>query len=722
MSRRMWIFNACFVLLLVICPMLIAVPAKAAYTVTLYSGANTTAPAILYDPGAGHYAVWGNILCLESGRLLQSMHYDSTKAILYYSDDSGTTWASLYEINPSSGAGSLLQRSNGDVWIIYNLVDGALVHLWYRVSSDDGNNWGAAIRVLPGDDSLIAVIHGKPIQLSNGEIFIPAFQYTTEYDGRCLAVKYNFTTETWSKYFAAGDGSPTSGYSEWTAFEGAGGRIVGLLRHDKDIHVMRVYSDDDGVTWSAPTDNYVTDNDPTGYWQTSPEALKVGNFTYMTLWHRRFTAGPDPPECRIVVSTDDGLTWANYTTTVYAELIAGGHGGGASIARIGSGDFIQTFHFNVGTTGKMYQVRYGGMSVDGAVQRHGVVEPWATITTGVGTASGYGGDSLSIYAQCSVTPNTDNWTLIARSLTVFDTSLIPDVATVTEAIFSVYGNVKLDQTGATPDLNIYGTSSTSNITVVNTDYENALAVPFCDVPVTYAGFNIGVPGVANSWILNTDGLAAVDVTGVTRLVIRNANYDASGVAPSWITDKVWYLIPWSADKGPGYKPTLVVSYTLPGPVLTTLAVTDASMGGGTFATLNGNLADLSSSPTVDVWFEWGYDTSYGNTSLAQNTLLPGDFSTDISGFDPNEDIVYRFVGRSEDGTTAYGAPVTFRIQDGAATAYRLLYGVGLVVIASAILIGVFLTLRAGGPVAGLIAAIIGLLAFTIAEIWLRSLW
>ena len=39
------------------------------------------------------------------------------------------------------------------------------------------------------------------------------------------------------------------------------------------------------------------------------------------------------------------------------------------------------------------------------------------------------------------------------------------------------------------------------------------------------------------------------------------------------------------------------------------------------ATLNGNLSDLNGFPEATVYFEWGYDTSYGNTTGSQTLNL-----------------------------------------------------------------------------------------------------
>ena len=159
----------------------------------------------------------------------------------------------------------------------------------------------------------------------------------------------------------------------------------------------------------------------------------------------------------------------------------------------------------------------------------------------------------------------------------------------------------------------------------------------------------------------------------------------------------------------------------PPPTLSTLPATNVGMSGGTFATLNGDLESLGGAPSADVWFEWGYDTGYGNIVGSRTVSSTGTYTQAITGYNPTETVYYRFVGQNVDGTT-YGAAQTFEVTGGAAVAQKLLYGAGLVVVAGAILVGVFLAFQAAGPVAGLVATVIGLIAFMIVEMWLRSLW
>ena len=79
--------------------------------------------------------------------------------------------------------------------------------------------------------------------------------------------------------------------------------------------------------------------------------------------------------------------------------------------------------------------------------------------------------------------------------------------------------------------------------------------------------------------------------------------------------------------------------------------------GTTTATLQGSLTDLGSASSVDVSFEWGTTTSYGNETAVQATTSTGTFSYTISGLASNT--AYHFRAKAVDSTTSYGGNSTF---------------------------------------------------------------
>ena len=57
------------------------------------------------------------------------------------------------------------------------------------------------------------------------------------------------------------------------------------------------------------------------------------------------------------------------------------------------------------------------------------------------------------------------------------------------------------------------------------------------------------------------GRAAIDKTGISKFGIREKTYDVLDVEPTWGNGDSARYEGWMADKGAGYKPKLVVTYT-----------------------------------------------------------------------------------------------------------------------------------------------------------------
>jgi len=182
-------------------------------------------------------------------------------------------------------------------------------------------------------------------------------------------------------------------------------------------------------------------------------------------------------------------------------------------------------------------------SVDGDVTRGGPGEAWNTIqgaATGVAAASNAG----DIESGWGTAGGANTWGMLVRGFLLFDTSVIPDTATVISATVRVFGTTKQDER-PWGDLtwNVYSSGPATNTTLVIADYNKVGTTPFA-TPITYAAYD---DGGWNTFTLNAAGLAAIDVASITRFGTREATYDAPDIVPTWSASDVARIIFQSAD-------------------------------------------------------------------------------------------------------------------------------------------------------------------------------
>ncbi len=190
---------------------------------------------------------------------------------------------------------------------------------------------------------------------------------------------------------------------------------------------------------------------------------------------------------------------------------------------------------------------------------------WATLRADAG---GQAGDTQALYGTITdflsdITPHTNKWRYLYRCIILFDTSGLPDSATISAATLSLYGHTKTDPTSNTPDVNIYSSAPASDTALVNGDFDSLGDAPLCGTPITYGNWNIlGY----NDFIFNAAGLATISKTGVSKFGTRGGTkYDITGAsAPTWGSYVRTYIYGYMAEQGNGYKPKLVVTYSTGG--------------------------------------------------------------------------------------------------------------------------------------------------------------
>ncbi len=185
---------------------------------------------------------------------------------------------------------------------------------------------------------------------------------------------------------------------------------------------------------------------------------------------------------------------------------------------------------------------------------------WANIIAGGGTHSfdSTTGEGIPMFSISSV-GGVDDWGELGRVAYLFNTSSIPDDYIISSATLSIYVTAKSDPENWQPDLNVYTVNPASNTQLVPADHSTFGSTPL-STALSYGGLTILS---WNSFGLNATGVAGVSKTGITKLGLRNANYDVAGVSPVWVANKSASISARLSDFGGGFAPQLVVVATPP---------------------------------------------------------------------------------------------------------------------------------------------------------------
>lgn len=198
-----------------------------------------------------------------------------------------------------------------------------------------------------------------------------------------------------------------------------------------------------------------------------------------------------------------------------------------------------------------------GTTVDGYAYRNGVLESWAVIRAGAGTghndtdATGYG----AYYDTGAAAYGT-----IIRAIYLFDTSAIGSGNTVTSATFSLYGIAAVNDIGTSATdcaISLAASTPASNTALADSDYGQTGTTRYA-TDFTFASWSTSG---YNTWNLNSTGLAAISLTGISKFATKFA-CDLDNSAPAIQNAKSTYVTNYFADQaGTTNDPKLVVNYT-----------------------------------------------------------------------------------------------------------------------------------------------------------------
>lgn len=152
-----------------------------------------------------------------------------------------------------------------------------------------------------------------------------------------------------------------------------------------------------------------------------------------------------------------------------------------------------------------------------------------------------------------------NYQYLYRSIYLFETSALTVDATIISAVLSIRGPSKFDQNLSDASRNIVSSNPASNTALVASDMGTLGSDVFSD-GITYTNWNTSG---YNDFILNAGGLSEINKAGISKFGAR-LDADVTATAPAiGGTGKYTTLNAYFSDGGDGYKPKLVVTYTLP---------------------------------------------------------------------------------------------------------------------------------------------------------------
>jgi len=189
---------------------------------------------------------------------------------------------------------------------------------------------------------------------------------------------------------------------------------------------------------------------------------------------------------------------------------------------------------------------------------------WNDVVTGAGNT--VNATDTYLYTQSYAFVTTDRWRTIVRSILVFVTSGLPDTANVSAATLSLRSDYKSVVGATTPANNIYHCTPANVDSIVAGDYDSMSGDALCDTAITYANWDAGDVNF-NDFVLNAAGIAtdtSINRQGSSFFMLREVNYDVANSAPPWGNGVYpWTIRSWAMEKGAGYEPKLVVTYSMP---------------------------------------------------------------------------------------------------------------------------------------------------------------
>lgn len=238
--------------------------------------------------------------------------------------------------------------------------------------------------------------------------------------------------------------------------------------------------------------------------------------------------------------------------------------------------------------------------------------------------------STVAYIRLTASSTTDVYNYMDRAGLVFNTSEIPDTATIDSVTLSLYAVAKTNGLGS-PDFGITAFAPANEASIAAGDYDSFGGTELATA-ISYAGITAAT---YNIWTFNADGKAAISKTGNTKIMVRDSWDIANSFGGSWSSAANTQLRIATVEDASGEKdPYITINYTASGGDTTP----PASITGVTNQSLTCNSADWSWTNPGDsdygglkYWINNTLQTNLSNTTVKLNlTGLPGNTAITFS--------------------------------------------------------------------------------------------
>jgi len=163
---------------------------------------------------------------------------------------------------------------------------------------------------------------------------------------------------------------------------------------------------------------------------------------------------------------------------------------------------------------------------------------------------------LNTVGQASYIAGGTSYWEVYRDCLLFDTSSLPDNATITAVTLSLY--CEFDQSGTDFDIVVVSGADINDPPVL-ADYGDLL-----DDTVSRGSINTSsiVANAYNDITLNATGISEISLTGVTKFGLRSSR-DISSTSPGVPPPTHSEYVEFSLSSTPNQEPKLVITYTTP---------------------------------------------------------------------------------------------------------------------------------------------------------------